>query len=186
MEPTDAELVRQARLGNTDAFARLVGRHERSMLVLAYARTKCAATAADVVQDSVLRCWRKLAELRDADRFVYWLGTTVRHLSVNALRSPARRMQLVGDDRLDHHPGDDPTQDVVRADQDRRLREAIAGLDEPSAAVLMLKYFDNLSSKQIAELLDLTPAAVDMRLTRARQALKWALAGTDLDPKCPK
>ena len=39
-------------------------------------------------------------------------------------------------------------------------------------AIVVLRYYENLSSREIAELLDLTPAAVDMRLSRARAELK--------------
>lgn len=151
------------------------------MLALAYARTRCASTAADVVQDSVVRCWKKLPDLREEAKFGGWLATTVRHLSVNALRSPQRRMRLAGgDDRLEQQAVPDATERVAEDDQSRALRAAIDALDEPNAAVLVLKYYEDLSSKEIAAVLDMTPAAVDMRLTRARAALRASLAGTDI------
>jgi RNA polymerase sigma-70 factor (ECF subfamily) len=56
-------------------------------------------------------------------------------------------------------------------------------LDPVSASVVTLKYYENLPSRQIAELLDLTPAAVDMRLTRARNELRARLMQTDLAPQ---
>jgi RNA polymerase sigma-70 factor, ECF subfamily len=177
----DAELVRRARGGDADAFCRLVRRHERTMLALAYARTRCAATAADVVQDSVVRCWKKLPDLREESKFAGWLATTVRHLSVNALRSPQRRMRLAGgDDRLAQQAVPDGSEQVADADLANALRAAIDALDEPNAAVLVLKYYEDLSSKEIAAVLEMTPAAVDMRLTRARQALRASLAGSDI------
>jgi RNA polymerase sigma-70 factor (ECF subfamily) len=151
------------------------------MLALAYARTRCAATAADVVQDSVVRCWKKLADLREESKFAGWLATTVRHLSVNALRSPQRRMRLAGgDERLAQMAVPDDTSRVADADLAKAMRAAIDALDEPNAAVLVLKYYEDLSSKEIAAVLDMTPAAVDMRLTRARQALRAGLTGTDI------
>jgi RNA polymerase sigma-70 factor (ECF subfamily) len=151
------------------------------MLALAYARTRCAATAADVVQDSVVRCWKKLPDLREESKFAGWLATTVRHLSVNALRSPQRRMRLAGgDERMAQMAVPDATDRVAGADLATAMRTAIDALDEPNAAVLVLKYYEDLSSKEIAAVLDMTPAAVDMRLTRARQALRASLTGTDI------
>lgn len=183
MESTDADLVRQARRGDANAFATLIARHERSMLALAYAGTGCAATAADVVQDSVVRCWKKLADLREEGKFASWLATTVRHLATNAVRSPVRRFKLVGHEALDQHPVADSTEAIRDADDAERLRKAIEALDPISASVVTLKYYENLPSKQIAELLDLTPAAVDMRLTRARNELRTRLLQTDLAPQ---
>ncbi len=183
MEVTDADLVRQARRGDANAFASLVSRHERSMLALAYAGTGCSATSADVVQDSVLRCWRKLADLREESKFASWLATTVRHLATNAVRSPVRRFKLVGHETLDQHSVSDSTQSVGDADDADQLRRAINSLDPVSASIVTLKYYENLPSKQIAELLELTPAAVDMRLTRARNELRTRLSQTDLAPQ---
>lgn len=181
MEVSDADLVSQARRGNAEAFASLISRHERSMLALAYAGTGCSATSADVVQDAVVRCWRKLADLREDGKFVHWLATTVRHLSSNAVRSPARRFKLIGQEALDQHAVSDSSLAVQEADESERMRRAIGSLDPISASVVTLRYYDNLSSKQIADLLDLTPAAVDMRLTRARHELRTHLS--DLAPR---
>ncbi len=183
MEVTDADLVRKSRRGDANAFAALIARHERSMLALAYAGTGCSATAADVVQDSVVRCWKKLADLREEAKFASWLATTVRHLATNAVRSPVRRFKLVGHEALDQHSVADPTQSVSDADDADKLRSAISSLDPISASVVTLKYYENLPSKQIAELLDLTPAAVDMRLTRARNELRTKLLQMDLAPQ---
>lgn len=171
----DARLVDEARRGNATAFAELVRRHERSMVALAYAGVRCSATASDVVQDAFIRCWKRLADLQDVSKFVPWLATTVRRLATNATRSPVRRFKLVGDEVLDGESGrahDDP---LESADVRRLVDRAIASLDETSAACVTLRYFEDLSSKEIGELLDLSPAAVDMRLSRARSALKAAL-----------
>lgn len=150
------------------------------MLALAYAGTGCSATAADVVQDAMIRCWRKLADLREDSKFAHWLATTVRHLATNAVRSPARRLKLIGQEALDQQTVQDPTLRIQEEDDAERMRRAIGGLDPVSASVVTLRYYENMPSKQIAELLDLTPAAVDMRLTRARHELRTHLA--DLAP----
>jgi RNA polymerase sigma-70 factor (ECF subfamily) len=183
LEVTDADLVRQARRGDANAFATLISRHERSMLALAYAGTGCAATSADVVQDAVVRCWKKLEDLREEAKFASWLATTVRHLATNAVRAPVRRFKLVGHETLDRQTVADGTEAVGEADDAEQLRRAIALLDPVSASVVTLKYYENLPSRQIAELLDLTPAAVDMRLTRARNELRARLMQTDLAPQ---
>ena len=56
------------------------------------------------------------------------------------------------------------------------LAEAIESLDEVSRTAVVLRYYENLSSKQIGELLELNATAVDMRLSRARQLLRAKLA----------
>ncbi len=176
MNATDAELVGRSRKGDASAFAGLILRHERSLLALAYACTRCGATSADVVQDAVVRCWKRLDDLREESKFASWLATTVRHLATNAVRSPVRRMKLIGDEALDSNPVA-PLPDTLEVAETRDLVAAAIGqLDEVSASIVTLRYFENLPSKQIGELLDLSPAAVDMRLSRARMVLKDVLA----------
>jgi RNA polymerase sigma-70 factor (ECF subfamily) len=58
------------------------------------------------------------------------------------------------------------------AEQKKQVERAINGLDELSRECVTLRYYENMSSKQIADLLGITPAAVDMRLSRARNQLK--------------
>jgi RNA polymerase sigma factor (sigma-70 family) len=52
----------------------------------------------------------------------------------------------------------------------------LATLDETTRSAMVLRYYDGQSSREIGELLGLSPAAVDMRLMRGRQALKERLA----------
>jgi RNA polymerase sigma-70 factor, ECF subfamily len=176
VEVADSELASRARTGDSSAFSTLIRRHERAMLAIAYACTGGdSATAADVVQDAFLRCWTRIDTLREPERFAPWLATTVRNLSANAIRSLSRKVRLAEDHVLDGRPVDAPVDPIEAADTADRVARAIATLDETSAAVVTLRYYEDLPSKQIAELLELTPAAVDMRLSRARQTLKTLL-----------
>ena len=58
-------------------------------------------------------------------------------------------------------------------------RAALATLDEQTRCAVVLRYYENLSSRQIGEVLDMSAAAVDMRLSRARNELKQKLAWAD-------
>ena len=69
----------------------------------------------------------------------------------------------------------DPAAECVRKENDQRLAAALDQLDELSRAAVTLRYYEGLSSKEIGKLLELSAAAVDMRLLRARQFLKERL-----------
>ncbi|HSU69386.1 MAG TPA: sigma-70 family RNA polymerase sigma factor, partial [Tepidisphaeraceae bacterium] len=69
----------------------------------------------------------------------------------------------------------DPVTEAGRREEQKRIASAIASLDELSRLVVVMRYYENASSKEIAEALDLTPASVDMRLSRARRQLKALL-----------
>jgi len=60
----------------------------------------------------------------------------------------------------------DTADEIDRADLRQEINSVLAGLDELTRAAVVLKYYEDLSAKQIGELLELSPAAVDMRLSR--------------------
>lgn len=170
-----AGLVRRAVDGDRSAFARLISLHERSALAMAYAAVGCAATAADVVQDGFLRAWQRLGELDDPARFAAWFSRIVRNLAVDALRRRPRAEVTVESEQLTAAAAGADDDRLEREETRQRINAALADLDEVTRMTVTLRYFQNLSSRQIGELVGLSPAAVDMRLSRARAQLRQRL-----------
>ena len=195
MEPTWEELVRRAQRKDAAAFARLIDRHERAALSVAYGVLGDASAAGDAVQEGFVRAWERLADLKEPGRFGSWLCGIVRNLAIDQLRrsrheprpgseTPAVK-ELMYDGR---HPGQgycpDPSDELTRRERHDAIAAALQTLDEVSRSAVVLRYYDGLSSKQIGELLDLAPAAVDMRLTRARRLLRDKLGSPELSAEC--
>ena len=172
-----ADLVRRSRRGDRAAraaFAELIRRHERAVLAVAYAITTDAAAAGDVAQETFLRAWQELGGLEDAERFGAWLCGIARNRATDARRARQRRpTNEMPADAADESPG--PAAEAERRETADRLDAALRRLDDVSRCAVALRYYDGLSSADIAALLDLTPAAVDMRLARARQTLRELL-----------
>jgi RNA polymerase sigma factor (sigma-70 family) len=174
--------------GDAVAFAGLVGRYERTALAVAYSTLGDANASGDVVQEAFLKAWQRLADLKEPERFGAWLSRMVRNLAIDSRRR--KPLALAGEtlDELDgSHPSDvatesdDPSSAFVRRETRQQINEALAGLDELTRSAVVLRYYDNLSSKQIGELLGMSPAAIDMRLSRARAELKQSLAHIHAD-----
>jgi RNA polymerase sigma-70 factor (ECF subfamily) len=180
-----AALVRRAQAKDPEAFAELVGRYERMALSIAYSVLGEATAAGDVTQDAFIRAWERLRDLSDPARFGPWLSGVVRNGAIDALRrrrlqprsmqaDPGERQAAAFNDRWTA----DPLNELSRREQHETLGSALAELDDVSRSVVVLRYYDNMSSKEIGELLDLAPTAVDMRLSRARQQLRRKLTAT--------
>ena len=159
-----------ARGAAEDAFGALVNRFERTALAVAHACCSDSTLAGDVTQDAFLRAWQRLHELEDETKFGAWLCGIVRNLAIDAKRRGPRRTESIEDgSSIATAPPADPLQRVEEAD---RITNALGQLDEQSRAVVVLRYYENLSSAAIAELLGSTTTAVDMRLSRARKTLR--------------
>ena len=172
MDVTVEELVERARLHDSEAFASLIERFEGIALSIAYAQSRNSADARDLVQECFMRAWQRLDTLDDPSRFGHWLGRMVRNLAIDWRR---RKRPGPLDMSIDL-PGDGPAvPPMERAEQKGKIDQALAALDDLSRSCVTLRYYEGLSSKQIGDLLELSPAAVDMRLSRARTLLRERL-----------
>lgn len=180
------DLVRRAQGRDADAFAALIGRYERMALSVAYAAMSDAHSAGDAVQDGFAKAWEKIADLKEPGRFGTWLCGIVRNGAIDQ----RRRARLAPKPVLDAIPesatpasarfagrtwADDPADQIQIVEENQLVAAALQDLDDVSRTVVVLRYFQGLSSKEIADLLEMNATAVDMRLSRARQQMKQKL-----------
>ena len=131
--------------------------------------------ARDLVQESFLRAWRSLDDLRDAGAAKAWLITILR-------REHARIYERVRPDFAELEEIDrqaEPDSPLEDANDLHQLRMAIAELDPKYREPLVLQVLGGLSCEEIAQTLSITPSAVMTQVFRARQKLKARLSGAD-------
>lgn len=126
--------------------------------------------AEDVVQESLIKVWRGLHTYRGEAPIEHWIMRITHNTAVSMLR--ARR-----EDPWD--PGELPDRTVVSAEQTALGREdlrvlniAVRELDELSRAILALRELEGMSYEEIAATLEVSVAAVKIRLFRARGRLR--------------
>jgi RNA polymerase sigma-70 factor (ECF subfamily) len=166
-EVPDADLVELARDGDQVAFRLLVERHQR--MVLARARQLLAnpSDVDDIMQESFLRAFIALGQLRDPDRFAGWLAGIV----FNVCRSLRRREQLTlfPDWPEPLHPAaTDGLPSADDLDRAQELRAAVAGLPAGQRRAVTLHYYAGLPPGQIAD----PPGAARVSLHKARLRLR--------------
>jgi RNA polymerase sigma-70 factor (ECF subfamily) len=135
-----------------------------------------AADLDDLVQETFVRAYRGLDRLLDAARFGAYVYSIARNLCADWLR--ARRPEVVSLERVDLEPGDPRTTTGALRDAERQeerlvaLRAAVGHLPEALREAVLLFYFEQRSYADMADLLGVTEAAINQRLTRARQRLR--------------
>jgi RNA polymerase sigma-70 factor (ECF subfamily) len=179
---SDEELVRQALAGRTAAYEELVRRWARRITALCHARVGSADAAEDLAQDALLRGYRSLSGLTQPEKFGAWLCTIARHACQNWLK--ARERSTIpfsalrpgfNPDHLMNHPNHRQEADAEREDRLDRLREAVAALPEECREVLVLYYQGDFTYRDLGEMLAVSPATINARLTRARMLLRERL-----------
>jgi RNA polymerase sigma-70 factor (ECF subfamily) len=134
-----------------------------------YARS--ADEVEDIVQEALLRAWRRRGSLRERERFHQWLATIVRH---EAARLSARhRPEPIGVASEARADDRGVLEAEARADVERGLRQ----LDAADRLLIQLRYEADLTQAAIANRLELPEGTVKVRLHRARLKLQRALNG---------
>jgi RNA polymerase sigma-70 factor (ECF subfamily) len=172
LERTDAELVEGACCGDIASFRELYERHYAMAVAIANSRLSDPHLAEDAAQEAFATACRRLASLKNRQRFSQWLGTICRRAASRMARS-----------RTSHTPIDDVAIEAVQSNGDAhaslRVRRAMARLPAAGREVIWLHYFSGLSYQQISQTLGITPQSVHGRLQRARRALAEALTQQD-------
>ena len=180
----DAELVRAARADQAAAFPELVKRYERALYNFGLKMCGVASDAEDLVQDTFLNVYRYLDGFRNETKFKNWVYRIAASICIKKRRkskfAPDRELSL--DEFL---PTDEaavegdvpawaalPLDRVLNDELRRKLQEAILALPEKYRVVLVLRDVEGFSTEESAQILNLTPANVKVRLHRARLFLR--------------
>lgn len=181
IEPSDVELVRAYRTGDTKAFEELHRRYVASIFRLVRRKLGDALLAEDIAQETFLKALRMLDRVDDSFNFGGWVHTVARNLCFDELRRRQRDLRADGgdeddDDLMANLPstsrGFDPVQ-VQESNELRRQVWAVAQkLPEKYRLVLTLRELQDLSYRQIARSLKMSESAVETLLYRARLRFK--------------
>ncbi len=163
-----------------DAFARLVARYQHR--VRGYLARRLPVDAVDdVLAEVLLVAWRRREEM-PADPLPWLLGVSAKTVATR-WRAEARRdalLERVARQPLPTSPSIDA--DVRRREQQRALAEALAALEDRDRELLVLRYWDDLSPRQIAAAMSLPSVTVRARLRRATARLHRRLRAALAEP----
>lgn len=172
--PADEELLRQIVAGNRMAFTTLVNRHARRFYACAYRVLMNAEDAEDVVQEAFLKLWTGKAKWQEGKgaKFTTWFYRIVVNQAVDLASSASRRRHSALPETLADDGDDGAETSLLRGEEGRHVQEALAELPERQRAAVMLFYAEEMSQKEVAEILNITPKAVESLVGRAKITLK--------------
>lgn len=184
----DSELIERSLAGSEEAFNRLILRHQRRAVNLAYRFLGNYEDACDVAQEAFVRVHKSLKHFRRNCSFRTWLYKIVLNLSRNKYRWKKRR----GEFRkisLDN-PGNDDCQGSIdvpdttlsvsrqlrRKEIKSRIEQSLTRLPRGYREILVLRHMENLSYSEMSKLLRCAEGTVKSRLHRARLEIRRLLA----------
>jgi RNA polymerase sigma-70 factor (ECF subfamily) len=194
--PDTQELLARARQGEQAALEALFARHRERLrhgIALRLDRRLAPRVdVSDVLQETYLEAARRLPQYlaRPDLPFALWLRVLAlhrRHLGAGrrALGREVRPLPVDSSAQLVSGlvgPGPSPSQAVAAVELAERLRLALQQLDEDERDLLLWRHFEQLSNREIAQLLRISEAAANKRYVRALQRLRGLLGGPGARP----
>lgn len=183
----DKALVERARNGDTEAFNELVIRYRERVYAMIYHLVRNEQDAWDVSQEAFVRAWKAMGRFQAKSSFYTWLYRIAHNAAIDWIRrSPPLADSLDDPDRntdptpapgqnVAPTPAPSPDDQAERRDLRGEIDRALATLSEEHRAVVVLKEFDGLSYKEIAEVTDTSIGTVMSRLFYARKKLQTLL-----------
>jgi RNA polymerase sigma-70 factor (ECF subfamily) len=173
-EENEIELITRAQQGDRRAFGQLVRRHREGVVNVVYRMYGDANLAEDAAQEAFIRAWQNLPSYRPRSPFRNWVYRIATNAALDALR---REREAVDIDALALASSDNGPEAVVEgAERGERVRQAVLALPPASRAVLVLREYEGLSYREIAETLGIPMGTVMSRLNYARNRLRQSLA----------
>jgi RNA polymerase sigma-70 factor (ECF subfamily) len=164
-------LVEAAQHGDREAFGQLVPLISDRLFGTAARLLRSPDAAGDVLQATLVSIWRELPALRDPDRFEAWASKVLLRRCYDELRRRRREAPAIELLAVDT-PVPDAAVSIAARDQ---LERAFKRLSDDQRAVIVLRYYRDMSVAEIAEVIGGSEGTIKSRLHYAREALRAAV-----------
>lgn len=185
MDTIIKRIVKDVKKGDQQAFAELVELYKDKVYQITYRMVGNVHEAQDIAQEAFLRAYMNIDTYDESRKFSTWLFRIATNLSIDRLRKKKPDYYL--DQEVDGTEGltlgsqiasaeELPEDQVITHELQEWIQSEILNLPLKYRSAIILKYIEDLSLKEISEILDLPIATVKTRIHRGREALRKRLS----------
>jgi RNA polymerase sigma-70 factor (ECF subfamily) len=179
---SDESVVKLVLKGDAELFEIIMRRHNQRLYRIARAVVRDDAEAEDVMQDAYVRAYENLAQFEGRASFSTWLCRITFYEALARVRRRKRVQELDGISKSERETmpslqcsAPSPEQEASNSEVRRLLEEEVEALPESYRTVFVLRDVEEINTAEVAEILNVTPENVKMRLHRARAVLRKKL-----------
>ncbi|MET1249521.1 MULTISPECIES: RNA polymerase sigma factor SigW [Sporolactobacillus] len=187
MDQQEKRLIKKVKKGDQQAFAELVERYKNSVFAICLRMVGNAQEAEDLSQEAFIRAYNHIDQYDHERKFSTWLFRIATNLSIDFLRRRKSNISLdavvPGTEGLSLNAmlpdqTEQPEELAVRKETEEMVQNEIKKLPEKYRSAVVLKYIEDLSLKEISEIMDIPVGTVKTRIHRGREMLrKMMMAG---------
>jgi RNA polymerase sigma-70 factor (ECF subfamily) len=180
----DKDLVKRLKKGDMNAYNALVSRYQRRLYAVVYRMTRDHHLTDDLLQETFVRLYTSVDKFDDRYPFYPWLYKIAVNQTINCLKKENRKLKdsSIEEDEEEKHKQYanqkdfySPEVSLEKKERDLKILEALQKISPTYRAALILRVFEDLSYKEIADILQCNMGTVMSRLNRARIQLKEML-----------
>ena len=172
-------IVKKAQKGDDKAFLALFQKYEQDIYRMAFVYVKNQSDALDVVQETAYRSFKTIKSLKEPKYFKTWLIRIAVNCSLDLIRKQKKVVQLKSE-FTENLLGDINEEDVLLQ---ITVRDLIELLNEGEKSVVILRFYEDLTFKEISETLEIPLGTAKTILYKALVKLRQNLKGDDLYEK---
>lgn len=148
---SDNDIIKQVLSGDREKFSEIVKRHQKSLLRLSLRFTKSPDLAEDIVQDTFIKAFKKLHLFEGRSAFKSWLFQIAMNTAKNKLRSQRDHASL---DTIQMSTDASMEKELIQENLQALVKQLVNTLPKKQKTALSLRIFDDLSFKEIAEIME--------------------------------
>ncbi|MCL1632132.1 RNA polymerase sigma factor SigW [Sporolactobacillus sp. CPB3-1] len=181
MDLKEKRLIKKVRKGDQQAFAELVEQYKNSVFGICLRMVGNTQEAEDLSQEAFIRAYKHIDQYDHERKFSTWLFRIATNLSIDFLRRRKNNVSLdavvPGTEGLSLNTilpdeGEKPDDRIVRKETEEMVQMEIKKLPEKYRLAIILKYIEDLSLKEISEIMDIPVGTVKTRIHRGREMLR--------------
>ena len=170
-------LVRRMQAGDMDAFDQIFAMYQSRLLRTAWLISGNYADSEDIVQETFVKCYCNCGKLKNPAVFYAWLYQILTRTAWRYGRKQNREtpVEQFYDEDIQQDPDSSPLEQVLKKEVQQDLYRSILALDQKQRTVVILYYFNELSTKEIGRITGCLEGTVKSRLYTARKSLEQRL-----------
>ena len=174
MNHTDEEIILRLQTDfNSELFSVLIDRHRAMIKIKCMTYVKDLDTAEDLCQDILVKLYLKIGTFKSGSRFTTWLFSIIRNHCMDYLKKNSRVMHQEITEELSNELGemleyeDEPSLDI----SEDLLNSLLEQITPEGKLILLLKYKEKKTIREIQTALNINESTVKMRLKRAKDKI---------------
>jgi RNA polymerase sigma-70 factor (ECF subfamily) len=170
--PDDLELIQLVLAGNLDNFEELINRYQRAIYNFSYLKLNDYTLSQDIAQETFLKAFKSLEKYNSEYKFITWLLAICNNICINHFNKEKKKIIYLTQKIKDLTAEPQSFDAFEQFDNSDQAQSLMDNIKEEEKTLLFLRFWQELSHKEIADIMDMPPGTVRSKLCRLLKKMR--------------